>query len=222
MKILIIVALFVTLSLLLIQCFNAPKTDDTVLGKELVEASEKEKENLDSINVKPPLLNFSYSKFPNERSLINPKLNELDSLIIKLCEKFKNSNDSIKNEIRKSIRKNDIYTLLQFTERATVFSIRRKEAIFVEDGFVAISMIETERCDYRDVIMALSFLNFGIIKLNLNETKMFYDAAILSEAATANLIRQFSERNTKDKSLEEVAGYKSVETTNGIAFIETD
>ena len=222
MKILTIVAFFLTITLPLIQCSNAPKTDKTVIGKELADASLKEKENLDSNNVKSPLLNFSYSKFPNEQSLINPKLNKLDSLIIKLCERFKNSNDSIKNETRKSIRQNDIYTLLQFTQRATVFSIRRKEATFLEDGFIAISMIETERCDYRDVLVALSFLNFGIIKLNLNETKMFRDAAILSEATTAKLIRQFSERSTKNKSLEEVADYKAVETTNGIAFIETD
>jgi hypothetical protein len=222
MKILISVAFFVTLTVLVIQCSNAPKTDKTIIGKELAEASMKENENLDSNNVKSPLLNFSYSKFLNEQSLINPKLNELDSLIIKLCEKFKNSNDSIKNEIRKSIRQNDIYTLLQFTQRTTVFSIRRKEAIFLEDGFIAISMIEAERCDYRDVLVALSFLDFGITKLNLNETKMFHDAVILSEPKTANLIRQFSQRSTKDKSLEEVAGYKAVETPNGITFMETE
>lgn len=202
---------------------NRNKRGTIVLGKEMADASEKERQRIEAGNFsQSPLPDFDYSKWPNEQSLINPTKNELDLKIIELCSNFNKYDEGKRNEVRKSFTQDDIYTLLEFSKRATLFGVRKKEPSYIYNGLVAVSMIETERCDYRDVLVALSFLNFGVQKLNLITSTVFEDATKLSEEKTGKLIKEFSEQNTKNKSLEVMGGYTAIETSNGISFIETN
>lgn len=202
---------------------NKNKKGTVVLGKEMADASEKERQRIEAGSFsQSPLPDFNYSKWSNEQSLINPIENELDLKIIELCIDFNKYDEGKRNEVRKSITQDNIYTLLEFSKRATLFGVRKKEPTYIHSGFVAVSMIEAERCDYRDVLVTLSFLNFGAQKLNLNTSAIFKEAIKLSEENTANLVKEYSENNTEDKSLEVMGGYSAIETSNGISFIETN
>jgi hypothetical protein len=202
---------------------NKNKRGTIVLGKEIADASEKERQRIEAGKfMQSPLSTFDYSRWSNEQSLINPIENELDFRIIELCEEFKNYNEAKRNKIRQSISQNEIYTLLEFTKRATLLGVRKKEPYYIHNGFVAVSMIETERCDYRDVLVTLSFLNYGLKKLNLNASTVFKEAIQLSEENTRKLINEFAERPPNNKSLETMGGYTAIETANGISFIQTN
>lgn len=202
---------------------NKSKKGLIVLGKQLADASEKEKQRIESANLaKSPLPDFNYSKWINEQSLINPTENELDSKILELCREFKSYDIEKRNEVRKSISQDEIYTLLEFSKRAIIFGLRKKEASYINNGFVAVSIIESERCDYRDVIVTLSFLNFGLEKLNINSQAIFDEAMRLSEENTGKLIKEFSALSNKQNNLETMGGYTEIETPYGISFIQTN
>lgn len=193
-----------------------------VLGQEMADTTEKENERISAGNFgKSPLPDFGYSKWPDEESLINPIENELDLRIKAVCNEYRKADENKKSEIRRSIDQTGIYTLLEFSKRATILGIRRKEPSYIGDGLAAVSMIESERSDYRDVLVALSFLDYGIQKLGLDAKSFFNNALQSSEGKTTDLIKTFSERPADKRKLKTVGGYVAIETGNGIGFVST-
>ena len=214
--------LFVIIALIIWNS-NKHKKNTVVLGQEMADASEKEKQRIEIGNFQPsPLPNFNYTKWSDEQSLIDPVENELDLKILQLCSDFKTYESDKRNEVRNSLNQNDINTLLEFSKRATIFSIRTNEQSYIDNGFIAISMIDAERCDYRDVLVALSFLNFGLEQLNLVHTSIVQEAINLSNGKTKKLTEEFFQRDEKNRRIEEMAGYTALETSRGISFIETN
>ncbi|QEC69500.1 hypothetical protein FRZ67_20155 [Panacibacter ginsenosidivorans] len=202
--------------------WNKKKSNTVVLGKELAEATQREKQRIEKGNYSPsPLPDFDYSKWPDEQSLINPIRNELDNILVALTGEFELADESRKEELRTSINQDNIYTLLEFIRRTILFGVRSQDATDIQNGVIAIAMIEAERCDYRDVLVALSFLFFGIHQLNLNETMLFDKAKQLAQGKTKQLIEQFQQRPTGSKTTE-AFGYTAIQTSHGISFIRTN
>jgi hypothetical protein len=217
----LIIALIVIIVRIVIYYLKENKKGVTVLGREIAAADEKERQKIESGNYKKsPLPNFDYRKWEDEQSLINPIENELDLIITNLCIEFSNSDESKRNEIRTSLSQDNIYTLLEFTKRATIFSIRKEEK-YIYHGFTTVSMIESERCDFRDVLVTLSFLNHAIQKMNLNAEKIFEKTIQLSEHNTANLVKGFYERPHKSKNIETMGGFVETDTPYGIGYVNT-
>lgn len=202
--------------------WNKKKLGTVVLGKELAEATQRENERIKAGNQPPsPLPHYDYSRWPEEQSLINPIRNELDSKIVALTEKFEMADESRRQELRTSISQDDIYTLLEFVRRATLYAVRDENAASLHNAGIAIAMIEAERCDYRDVSVALSFLFFGIYQLTLNESVFFEEAKQLSRGKTRELLEQFQQRPTGSKTTE-AFGYTAVQSSCGISFVQTN
>jgi hypothetical protein len=119
------------------------------------------------------------------------------------------------------LNQNNIYTLLEFSKRATVFGIRRKMRSYVDNGLVSIAMIDAERCDFRDVLLTLGFLNYGLEQLALADTSPVQDAINLSSGKTKSLIETFFQRDKESVSIEKMVGCTAIETSKGISFIGT-
>ncbi len=163
----------------------------------------------------------NYEKWPNERHLLNPVENSLDRELILLCQEFEHFDNSKRQEIRKAISMDEIYTLLLFSKRATVFGIKKGQINYIKNGLSAIAMIESERCDYRDILVSLSFLYYGASKIGFNPDHILNDVAKLSEKNVSDLITGFVKRNKRDKDLRQVSGYQEIETDQGTGFIES-
>ncbi len=222
-KFLIIGLILVVIITIVILTLNKNKKNVVVLGQEIADASEKEKQRIEVGGYgKSPLPDYNYSKWVGEQSLINPKEKELDLAIVKLCNEFKNSNEAKRAELRRSISQDDIYTLMEFSKRVVLWGVRKKNVSYIYNGLIAVSMIETERCDYRDVWVAMSFLNYGIQKLNLNSSKILEDALRLSEPNTSKIIQSFNNGSSNNKSIEAIGGYTEIETPDGVGFIHTN
>jgi hypothetical protein len=223
MKYLIIAAIVIIVRIIIFlyrKNRNQPRV--TILGREIAAGDEKEKQRIVTGNFKEsPLHGLSYRNWKDEQSLINPVKNELDLTIINLCKKFINGDESIRTEIRNSLSQEDIYTLIEFIKRATVFAIRNKETGYINNGFTAVSMIETERCDFRDVWVVLSFLNYGLKKFNADNKEIYEETMQRAEQKTAGLIKNFFERALKSKNVKGPDGYMEVQTPYGSGFVHT-
>jgi hypothetical protein len=212
----------IVLTVILIMNACKSQTKTTTLGQEMADATEMEKKRIEAGNLLPsPLPGFDYSKWPGEQSLINPAENELDLKIYQLCTAFKTYDADKRKKVRNSLSQDNIYTLLEFTKRATIFCIRKKDQSYISNGFIAIAMIDAERCDYRDVLVTLSFLNHGLQKLNLVQDSIVQKTVGFSDGKTKKLTEDFFQRSENNRRIEETAGYTAIETSKGISFIET-
>lgn len=199
------------------------KTRTTTLGEEMADATEMEKKRVEAGSSLPsPLPDFGYSKWKDEQSLIDPVENELDLKTIQLCTAFKTSNAEKRKEIVNSLSQDNIYTLIEFTKRATIFGIRRKDQSYIKNGFLAIAMIDADRCDHRDVFVTFGFLGYGLEKLNIAQNSIVQEILVLADGKTKELTEGFFERSDNNRSIEKIAGYTAIETSKGISFIRTE
>lgn len=201
---------------------NKKKKKTVVLGQELAYADQKEQERLKSEKYSDsPLPVFNYSKWKSEKSLINPQVNELDLSIGQLTKTYIASNDSGRKDIRNSLSQNDIYTIFTFCKRTTIFGLRENgDKTYLENSLNTLSMIDPERCDYRDALVAMAFANHGINRSALNTKELFHRAAKFANPKMAELLSGFEARKEENKSIENMAGYTEIQTESGIGFVQ--
>ena len=168
-----------------------------------------------------PLPDYSYTKWPGEQSLINPNENELDAAIASLGKVYEVSDDKERADVRSSLTKANIYTLLAFAKRSVLFAMRKSEPVHLINAFTIISMIETDTCDYRDVLVTLSFLNHGAKRLNIDAAQLFEKTSEMAATETAGLLNEFIKEAASGKSLGIMGGYSEIETPYGPAFVTT-
>jgi len=218
LKIVLIGISIIAIAMVVISC-TTKKQNEYVLGKEMAAADKKEEERLNSKNLtKSPLKQKKYSDFDSGRTLQNPREVELDSEIIQLVTHYLESDEDERSEIRKSLSQDDIYTIFSFCERATVFGLRKQNEN-IQYGLNTLSMVDAERCDFRDALVSIAFVNHGIEKLHLNADKLYEEAIKNSNPRMKELLSSFEERKAKDKAIETMAGYTEYQFENGIGFV---
>lgn len=207
---------------IIVSCSNKQEKKTAVLGQELADAEQKEQERLESENYNDsPFPEFNYSKWKGEKSLLNPQVNELDSFIVQLTKQYIKANEAERKDIRNSISQDDIYTIFTFCQRAAIFGIRENgNQSFIENSLNSLAMVDPERCDYRDALVAMAFANHGILKSLLNRSDLFNEAAKFANPKMAELLIGFEARNTDDQSVENMAGFTEIQTESGIGFVQ--
>lgn len=203
-------------------CSNKTKEAVVVLGQELADANQKENERLESGGyVVSPMPEFNYSKWKNEKSLINPQINALDSSIVELTNKYIEANDSERQSIRNSLSQDDLYTLFVFCRRAVIFGLREDgNKAYLSGNLNTLSMVDPERCDFRDALVAMAFVNHGIKRAGLDSKKLYKQAIKLANPEMVKLLAGFGSRKEEDKSIEGMAGYTEFQTNFGIGFVQ--
>lgn len=81
-------------------------------------------------------------------------------------------------------------------------------------------MVDPERCDYRDALVAIAFANYGIQKSKPNRSELYNQATELANPKMAELLSGFEDRKEEDKSIENMAGYTEILTESGIGFVQ--
>jgi hypothetical protein len=189
-----------------------------IIGEHLAKAEEAERQRKSRGDVaKSPMPDGKYDS--RDGNLINPAQGAFDSQLRQLCQSFANSDAEARAQIRASISMREFYTLLYFSSRAAVFGIRERSAAWLVDGLTALSMIELDRVDFRDVLSSVSLLHHSAVRIGQDATQLLRTAAALSEPKTAELINGFINRPPEYKILRDKWGYDEVETKDGIGFI---
>ncbi|MEQ9231893.1 MAG: hypothetical protein RIF46_14515, partial [Cyclobacteriaceae bacterium] len=115
----------------------------------------------------------------------------------------------------------DIYTIFTFCQRAAIFGIRENgNKSFIENSLNSLAMVDPERCDYRDALVAMAFANHGILKSSLNRSELYNEAVKLANPKMAELLIGFEARKIDDQSIENMAGYTEIQTESGIGFVQ--
>lgn len=197
--------------------------EEYVLGQEFAKAVENEKERLQRGDfADSPLQGFN-GYDTNEDPHINPILNDLDLQILALTEVFSSAEHQHQKRIQNSLNQQDIYTLLAYVRRVTTLTIRNAVSIdFPKNLLNTIAMIDVDRCDYRDLLVGLSFAQHSITFCQLSESELYSDAIAISLKNTGEIIKGFTKRKHSDRSTENMAGYIDVETDFGRGFVATE
>lgn len=217
----VVFAIVAVLIVVVVLVLRSRKTQTVVLGEEYAKAVALEQQRKQSgKGQKSPMPAGEYDTSRGEDSLINPVKNSLDSEIGALCQRFAKSDAKTQADMRTSISMDEFYTLLNFSKRAAVFAMREHDVNWVNNGLTAIAMIEAERTDYRDILMALSLLYHSAQKTGANADQTFRDTAKLSEPNVALLFTGFIEGSAEEKDIRNSWGHDEVETAGGVGFID--
>jgi hypothetical protein len=217
----IIAALILLAPVFLFVSISKPEPKNAfALGEQVPKAMEVEQQRKSrGVRGKSPMPDGNYDFWRGETYLINPAPSALDSKLRELCRNFAKGGAVSRAKTRASISMDEFYTLLTFSKRAAVFGIRERNAAWLVDGLTALSMIELDRVDFRDVFVSVSLLHHSAERIGQNANQLLSDAAALSESKVSELINDFIKRPSEEKALRAKWGYDEVETRDGIGFI---
>src|SRR5262249_9830771 len=86
------------------------------------------------------------------------------------------------------------------------------------DGLTALAIVEHDRIDPRDAILALALLDYAAGAVGTNADDAFKKATALAEPNMSNLISEYRSRSKDERDLREF-GFTVVETKAGSGFI---
>ena len=155
----------------------------------------------------------------DDLGLLQPVRHPLDTKLAALSRRFARMSESKRAAMRSAIRMGEFYTLLEFARRAAVFAVRERRAARVVDGLTAVTMIEAERVDWRDILVAVGLLHHAAGRVGLDGDQLLRDVSPLAEPGTAALLDDIRTRPRREKTLD-AWGYQEVETEGGIGFVD--
>jgi hypothetical protein len=195
-------------------------SDVVLLGEQLALAHQTEQRRLAKPQpAKSPMPEQTYHFEAGAMYLLKPVPHPLDSSLTSLCKRYAKRNNDQRTAMRASISMEEFYTLLAFAQRAAVFAVRQRSADWVRAGLTAVTMIEAERVDWRDILVALGLLYHAATRVQLDADQVFRDVSTLAERGTAKLVSGFSKRSRTDKQLR-AWGFEEIETDEGIGLIQ--
>lgn len=190
-----------------------------VIGQELATADKKEKERLNRDDIgESPLKGMKYSLLGAGSSLVNPQESLLDEVIIEVVENYRKAPESKREEIRLSLSQDDLYEIFEFCKRGAVFGLRNKNNYLLH-CLAALSMVDINRVDYRDAIVALNFVDYVIKKLDIDSAKLYAEAAELADGKMRKYLNSIQSRVVTNGSLEKMVGYTEYHFPQGVGFV---
>jgi len=194
--------------------------EPVVLGEELAAARHAERKRLEAASGdRSPMPSASYDQWRGELNLAKPTLVSLDDELADLCRRLGEVDAAERAATRRAISMDEFYTLLTFSRRSAVFALRGRRLEHVRDGLTAITLIEADRVDFRDIMVALSLLHYAATRIGIDASRQFSDAAALSEPGVATLINDFAERSPEHRDLRDAWGHIEITTADGPGLV---
>jgi hypothetical protein len=140
----------------------------------------------------------------------------VDSPVDEEVRKFVSSYSALDAEsmagVRASLTMDDLYTLLAFAKRCAVSALRNGDAS-ARDGLAALTAIDVQRVDWRDVSVAAALLSYSLS----DENTSLLEASKRAEPRVGEILQRFV-----DEPVGSLApwGYRLVETPDGFVLFE--
>jgi hypothetical protein len=187
-----------------------------VIGEHMARAQTTERARRSSA-ASPLPSNLKYV----DADLSDPTPHPLDEELSALCRRFGEADAAGRSRLRDSASLSDFYTLLAFSRRSAVFGMRRRHPNLVTDALAAVAMIDPDRIDFRDALVALSLLHHAARAIGANPDGLFAHAATLADSKMSTLILGFLSRSEEDRNLQKSWGYTVIETEGGPGFVQS-
>src|SRR5688500_2093297 len=127
-----------------------------VLGQQLADARKAERARVASgPNSSSPMPKDTYPTDEGILAWLKPKQLPLDIDLKELSRRAAALDADAHARMRHAISMDEFYTLLAFSRRMALFSIREKSPEGLREAVEAVALIEIARVDFRDVSVAL-------------------------------------------------------------------
>jgi hypothetical protein len=163
-----------------------------------------------------PMVGLRYSNLEGRlwRLVESPVDRTIESMVLN----FAGLEEAERNAMRDSLTMDDFYTLLTFVRRCALATLRNGAPGRIKPAFIAIAMIELERIDWRDLLVAIWLVQYTGQRQGVSVTNFVSRAIELAEPQTAEALRR---NRTARIDLAESCGYREVSTSEGVALFET-
>jgi hypothetical protein len=142
----------------------------------------------------------------------------VDSRIAPVVTEFAVLSEEERKSVRDSMSMDDFYTLLAFARRRALAVLRGSVAEKIEPAFVAIAMIDIERVDWRDLLMAHSLVCYAGERIGEPVAELVRRTVKLAGPKTVEALMG---QQTMRIDLAEACGYREVRTSEGVALFDT-
>jgi hypothetical protein len=167
-----------------------------------------------------PLEGVAYDATRHEHDLLRPADSPVDAAVLRLVEAFDHAGTTEREDLRSRLSLNDFYTLITFARRSCVRALRDDDARPAVAGLTALVMVDADRVDWRDVLVALALVSFVLRELGGGVDSLFNDAISRATPGVAEMLVRFIRPSSED--LDPVNwGVRLVETTDGLGLVDT-
>jgi hypothetical protein len=189
-----------------------------VLGTELAQASEAQRRHEEAQGAQTsPLAGLRYSS--NEARSWRWADSPTDGRIKPVVTHFAVLDEAGRDLVRNSLSMDDFYTLFTFADRCALAVLRGSDATAIEAAFVSLAMIDLNRVDWRDLLMAHYLLCYAGERIGAPVADLVRRTIELAEPGCAAALR---EQRTERINLAKSCGYREVLTAEGVALFQTD
>ena len=190
------------------------------IGREAAEASKADAEHRARFPDlgHSPLAAIGYDLWAWEHDLVRFVESPVDAEVSNVVADFRTADSARRSYLRNLLTPKDFYTLISFARRSAVAAIRGADASLARDGLNAVAIVDVERVDWRDVLVATGLI--AHVLHDLGDMSAISGVLPLAEAPVAALIARF-EDPSEDDADPASWGFRKVRTRHGAGFADT-
>lgn len=187
-----------------------------VIGQEMAQAiAAQQRHDTKHGHLTSPLAGLRYAD--TEGRLWRWTESSVDSLIATAVARFATLDEAGRTAMRDSLSMDDLYTLLAYVRRCALSALRSGDPDKIETAFNAIAMIDLERIDWRDLLVATRMVRYAGQRQNLPVSSLINQAIGLADRQTAKALRRDGSRPV---DLANSCGFLEVDTPEGIVLVQ--
>lgn len=123
-----------------------------------------------------------------------------------------------RERVRESLTIDDFYTLITFARRCALAALRNEDPGAVESAFDALSAIDLDRVDWRDVAVAASLVSYAARRVGFDPDEVLTGAVKRSSPEVGEMLARAV---TSDVDLSGDWGYREVRTAAGPVLLQS-
>jgi hypothetical protein len=164
-----------------------------VLGASFAAARRAEERHRAAMpGVPSPLANVDYSREAGHHDLFRLVETDVDAQIRAFLEQFGCLTARGRTDVRNALRLEDFYTLLTFVQRSVLACLRTRDRGTALAAATALSAIDAERVDLRDLDSAAAMLSWVLSFARIDAADAFAEAASRSEPRTERVLARLA------------------------------
>jgi hypothetical protein len=191
-----------------------PSEGVVVLGQQMADAFKREERHRAATGpVASPLEGIAYDPRRGELDLHRFVESPIDRTVSDFAASYERLGNEEVGEVRAALSMDDFYTLLSFVRRSVLASLRGRSSPSLEHGLVAITAIDQERVDWRDVVVAAELLAWAIARAGGDHAAQFQHASRKCGPGVADTLSRIAAR---DAAQLEPGKWRPMETADGM------
>ena len=191
-----------------------------VLGQQLADARKAERARVASgPNSSSPMPKDTYPTDEGILAWLKPKQLPLDIDLKELSRRAAALDADAHARMRHAISMDEFYTLLAFSRRMALFSIREKSPEGLREAVEAVALIEIARVDFRDVSVALGVLAYACARIGQSPRPFFEDASKRADPQVAEILLEQARQSLAGRKLSDLSFLEEVSTKYGPSFV---